>query len=91
MTAEDILHSAELACRVRAPEGRMISSARITHFVADGVPLVDPIGVDCDRLGAPRRPVTVRETTNTGAKRMERAAPLTGRRARLKVSVDWFG
>jgi hypothetical protein len=52
VTAEDILHCAELACRVRLPEGRMISSARITQFVADDVPLVDPIGVECERLGA---------------------------------------
>ena len=30
----------------------MISSARIMHFVADDVPLVDPIGAECERLGA---------------------------------------
>lgn len=30
----------------------MISRARMTHFVADDVPLVDPIGLECERLGA---------------------------------------
>ena len=52
VTAEDIRLCAELACHVRLPDGRMISSARITHFVVDHVPLVDPIGVECERLGA---------------------------------------
>jgi hypothetical protein len=52
VTAEDIRLCAELACRVRLFEGRAISSARITHFVVDHVPLVDPIGVECERLGA---------------------------------------
>jgi hypothetical protein len=48
VTAEDIRLCAQLACRVRLPEGRTISSARITHFVVDH----DPIGVECERLGA---------------------------------------
>ena len=52
MTAEDIRLCAELACRVRLPEGRRISSARIMHFVVDHVPLVAPIGMECERLGA---------------------------------------
>jgi hypothetical protein len=52
VTAEGIGLRAELACRVRLPEGRTISSARITHFVVDHIPLVDPIGVECERLGA---------------------------------------
>jgi hypothetical protein len=52
VTAEDIHRCAELVSCVRAPEGRMISSARITQFVAGDVPLVGAIGVECDRLGA---------------------------------------
>lgn len=40
VTAEDMRRGAELACRVRLPEGRMISSARVTHFVVGDVPLV---------------------------------------------------
>lgn len=51
VTAEDIRRCAELACRVRLPEGRMISGARITHFVVDDVPLAGAIGVECERPG----------------------------------------
>src|SRR5271168_4972764 len=43
------------------------------------------------RPGAMRRPVTARETANTGAKRTERAAPLTGRRDRPEVGGTRFG
>lgn len=50
--AEDIRRCAELASRVRLPEGRTIYSARVRHFLADDVPLVDPIGAECERLGA---------------------------------------
>jgi hypothetical protein len=52
VTAEDIRNCAQLACRVRLPECRMISSARITHFVVDDVPFLEPIDVECERLGA---------------------------------------
>jgi cell division ATPase FtsA len=52
VTAEDIVRCAELASRVRLPEGRMISGAHITHFVVDDVAAAEPIGMECECLGA---------------------------------------
>jgi cell division ATPase FtsA len=52
VTAEDIRRCAELACRVRLPEDRTIFRARITRFMVDDVPVAEPIGVECERLGA---------------------------------------
>jgi len=44
-----------------------------------------------NKTGAQRRIVIERQKANTEAKRMKRAAPLTGRRTRLKVSVNTVG
>jgi hypothetical protein len=45
VTAEDIRLCVELACRVRVPDGRIISRTRLTHFVVVEDPFVEPIGV----------------------------------------------
>lgn len=52
VTPRDIQSVAELACRVPMSAGTAAMRARILCFLADGVRVFDPVGMECTRLGA---------------------------------------
>jgi cell division ATPase FtsA len=51
VTHDDVRRAADLACRVRLPENRAITHARVLCFLVDAVMFFDPVGMECERLG----------------------------------------
>jgi hypothetical protein len=51
VTSGDVRCVAGVVCRMRLPAGRRLARARVLCFLMDGVRVLDPVGMECERLG----------------------------------------
>jgi hypothetical protein len=49
---QDAQRAVELAGHVRLGTGQVMLDSRLLHFLVDGVEVIDPLEIDCERLEA---------------------------------------